>query len=112
VSDDLRSAFQIAATALTLLCAVLAALTWWVSSRETGAGGAGMVIILPIIAMVGADVLLGPVALILALLTRRFLRNAWIFGYFVIIIPTMVIALPRRRRRSRCVARRGRQDAR
>jgi hypothetical protein len=90
VSDDLKSAGQIAATLVTVVCAALAAFTWWVSHRATGTG---LVIIFPIIAMVGAHVLLGSVAVVLALLTRRFWRNAWIFGYFLIIGPMMLIAL-------------------
>lgn len=43
-----------------------------------------MVLVFPILFVIGAHLTLGPIAVIAALASRRFLRNIWVFAYFII----------------------------
>ena len=72
------------AVALTAICAVLGFGFVWISQGTEGQDASGMWIIFPIIAVAGAHVLMGPAAIILALLSRRLWVNLVVFSYFTI----------------------------
>jgi len=71
------------AATLTLICAgtvVLFFLSWAALPKS---GMEQLALILPWLLMLGAHVVLGPVALFLAVRARRHARHAWIYVYFV-----------------------------
>ncbi len=72
------------AVSLTAICAVFGFGIVWITTGTQGQGASGMWVIFPMIAVAGAHVLMGPAALLLALLSRRLWVNFVVFSYFTV----------------------------